>query len=183
MLVFRHYDDLPEEARGAVVTIGNFDGIHRGHQAVIGAAAEDARRLGVPLVVLTFEPHPRSFFAPHDPPFRLTPFRSKAFLLEALGVDALLVLTFDKAMSHLPAPDFIQQVLLDTLAPCQITVGFDFRYGHRRAGDVEMLQAAGKPLPKKKSKKKVKKKAKKKATKKNKALKRKLRRRKLRRKK
>ncbi len=143
MRVFRKLQDIPNDCRGGVVVLGNFDGIHRGHQAVIGAAAEDARRLGAPLVVLTFEPHPRSFFAPHDPPFRLTPFRSKAFLLEALGVDALVVLTFDKAMSHLTAPDFIRQILLDGLAPCQVTVGFDFRYGHRRAGDVAMLQDAG----------------------------------------
>ena len=145
MRVFRNHQDITDDCRGGVVVLGNFDGIHRGHQAVIGAAAEDARRLDVPLVVLTFEPHPRSFFAPHDPPFRLTPYRSKAFLLEALGVDVLVVLTFDRAMSHLSAEDFIQQILLDALSPRQITVGFDFRYGHRRAGDVEMLQRAGEP--------------------------------------
>ena len=78
MRILRHFNAVPDDARGGVVVLGNFDGVHRGHQAVIGRAAEDAARLGVPLVILTFEPHPRRFFRPDEPPFRLTPFRSKA---------------------------------------------------------------------------------------------------------
>jgi riboflavin kinase/FMN adenylyltransferase len=143
MRILRHFENLPDDVRGGAVVLGNFDGVHRGHQALIGAAAEAAKSLGAPLVVTTFEPHPRSFFAPHDPPFRLTPFRSKAILLQALGVDVLLVLTFDRAMSHVGAEDFVQQVLVDGLAARHVTVGDDFRFGHRRGGDVGMLERMG----------------------------------------
>jgi len=144
MRILRHFEHLPEVARGGAVALGNFDGVHRGHQALIGSAAGAASALGAPLVVTTFEPHPRSFFAPHDPPFRLTPFRSKAILLQALGVDVLLVLTFDRAMSHLTAEDFVQHVLVDGLAARHVTVGRDFRFGHRRGGDVALLERMGK---------------------------------------
>ena len=84
MQIFRHTENLPAAARGAVVAIGNFDGVHRGHQTVVAAARAEANRLGVPVCVLSFEPHPRSLFRPDDPPFRLTPFRIKARLLEDL---------------------------------------------------------------------------------------------------
>lgn len=144
MLVLRHFENLPDDARGGAVALGNFDGVHRGHQALIGAAATAAESVGGPLVLATFEPHPRRFFAPHDPPFRLTPFRSKAILLQALGVDVLLVLTFDRAMSHISAEDFVQRVLVDGLAARQVVVGSDFRFGHRRGGDVALLERMGK---------------------------------------
>jgi riboflavin kinase/FMN adenylyltransferase len=143
MRILRHFENLPEDARGGAVALGNFDGVHRGPQALIGAAADAAASLDAPLVVTTFEPHPRSFFAPHDPPFRLTPFRSKALLLQALGVDVLLVLTFDRAMTHVSAEDFVRQVLVDGLAVRQVTVGSDFRFGHRRGGDVGLLERMG----------------------------------------
>ena len=140
MRILRHFETVPGEARGGVVLLGNFDGVHRGHQAVIGGAAEDARRLGAPLVVVTFEPHPRRFFRPDDPPFRLTPFRSKVLQLGALGVDVLLVLRFDRAMSLMSAEDFAQRVLFRGLAPRQITIGYDFHFGHQRRGSPAMLK-------------------------------------------
>ena len=143
MLVFRHYDDLPEEARGAVVAIGNFDGIHRGHQAVIGKAGRLARELEAPLGVLTFEPHPRTFFQPDLPPFRLTPFRIKARLIEALGVDVLTVLTFDETLAAMSAEAFIEEVLGAGLGVRHIIVGEDFRFGAKRRGDIALLKSIG----------------------------------------
>jgi len=141
MRILRHYEAVPDSARGGVVVLGNFDGVHRGHQSVIGAAAADAARLGVPLVIVTFEPHPRRFFRPDEPPFRLTPFRSKAIQLAALGVDVLLVLAFGPRMAAMAAEDFVQKVLIDGLAPRTVTVGYDFHFGHGRRGNPAMLQA------------------------------------------
>ena len=100
MKLFRHFTDLPDDARGAVVALGNFDGLHRGHRIVIGAAADVAKASGAPLAVLTFEPHPRSLFRPLDAPFRLTPFRTKARHIEDLGVDLLFVIHFDTVFSQ-----------------------------------------------------------------------------------
>ena len=140
MRILRHYEAVPDNARCGVVVLGNFDGVHRGHQSVIGAAAVDAARLGAPLVVVTFEPHPRRYFRPDDPPFRITPFRSKAVQLAALGVDVLMVLKFDRAMSAMSAEDFVQKVLVGGLAPREVTVGYDFHFGHERRGSPAMLQ-------------------------------------------
>jgi riboflavin kinase/FMN adenylyltransferase len=140
MRILRHFETVPGDAQGGVVVLGNFDGVHRGHQAVIGAAAEDAARLGAPLVVVTFEPHPRRFFRPDEPPFRLTPFRIKVIQLDALGVDVLLVLRFDLAMSQMAAEDFARTALLDSLKPRQITIGYDFHFGHQRRGNPALLQ-------------------------------------------
>ncbi len=143
MLVFRHYQDLPEEARGAVVAIGNFDGIHRGHQAVIGKAGRLARELEAPHAVLSFEPHPRSFFNSKGPPFRLTPFRIKARLIEALGVELLYVLTFDKSLAAMSAKGFVEQVLAKGLGARHLVVGADFHFGKGRQGDVGTLKQQG----------------------------------------
>ena len=143
MRVLRHTENLPSELRGAVVAIGNFDGIHRGHQAVIGKAGRLARELEAPLGVITFRPHPRRFFRPSDPPFRLTPFRLKARLIEALGVDLLVVLRFDAALAAVSAEDFVQNVLVDGLGVRHVVVGDNFRFGHGRKGDVTMLETLG----------------------------------------
>lgn len=140
MRILRHFNAVPNDARGGVVVLGNFDGVHRGHQSVIGTAAEDAARLGAPLVVVTFEPHPRRFFRPDEPPFRLTPFRSKAMQLAALGVDVLMVLRFDAQMSKMRAEEFVTEVLVEGLAPKQVTVGYDFHFGNQRRGNPAMLQ-------------------------------------------
>ena len=109
MRIFRHYTGLPASARGAVVAIGNFDGVHLGHQAVIGAAAAEASKQGRPLAVLTFEPHPRSYFRPNDPPFRLTPFRIKMRHIEALGVHEAFVLHFDAELAAHTADAFVTE--------------------------------------------------------------------------
>jgi riboflavin kinase/FMN adenylyltransferase len=139
MRIFRHYEDLPADARGGVVAIGNFDGFHLGHQALIIEAGAIARRLGAPLGVLTFEPHPRCVFRPDDPPFRLTPLRAKAHHIEALGVDHLYVLHFDLDFSRRPAEDFVDTVLIRGLGARHVVVGRDFVFGHKRGGNVEML--------------------------------------------
>jgi riboflavin kinase / FMN adenylyltransferase len=142
MRIFRH-DSVAAAERGAVVAIGNFDGVHLGHQAVIGEAARIAEGHGAPHAVLTFEPHPRRVFRPDDPPFRLTPFRSKAQAIEALGVDLLFMLHFDPAFARVSAEDFIQSVLLRHLGVRHVAVGFDFTFGHGRRGTAALLATAG----------------------------------------
>jgi riboflavin kinase/FMN adenylyltransferase len=143
MQIIRHAAALPEELKGGVVAIGNFDGVHRGHQAVIGQAGAIARDLGAPLIALTFEPHPRSVFQPDAPAFRLTSLRAKARLLESLGVDGLVVLRFDRALAGTPAEDFISQILVRDLACRHIVVGEDFAFGRGRQGNVGMLKERG----------------------------------------
>jgi riboflavin kinase/FMN adenylyltransferase len=139
MRVLRHYTDVPAEARGAVVAIGNFDGIHRGHRAVIGEAARIAVAADAPLAVLTFEPHPRSYFNPDAPAFRLTPMRGKAHQLEALGAEVLFVLHFDEALAAMPATDFVDQVIVRGIGARHLVVGYDFVFGHKRLGNTELL--------------------------------------------
>lgn len=143
MQIIRDLGSVPDTLRSGVVVLGNFDGVHRGHQAVIGCGADLARQNGVPLIVLTFEPHPRSFFRPHDAPFRLTPFQNKAHHIEALGVDALIALTFDEGLSHLGGEAFIETVITEGLGASHVVVGQDFRFGHQRSGDTAMLEALG----------------------------------------
>jgi riboflavin kinase / FMN adenylyltransferase len=145
MRIFRH-DTVAAAERGAVVAIGNFDGVHLGHQAVIGAAGRIARAGGLPHAVLTFEPHPRRVFRPDDPPFRLTPFRAKSRHLEALGVDLLFTLHFDLAFAGRSAADFVESVLVHNLGVRHAVVGYDFVFGHRRGGTPALLQARGAEL-------------------------------------
>jgi len=140
MRIFRHYEELPAIVRGGVVALGNFDGVHLGHQAVIGKALELARQLGAPAGVMTFEPHPRSVFTPDQSPFRLTPFRIKARLIEALSVDFLLMQHFDKAFAAHTADQFIEEVLIRGLGVRAVVVGYDFCFGKGRAGSVDMLR-------------------------------------------
>ena len=139
MRILRQYTDVPGQFRGGVVAVGNFDGVHLGHRAVIDQAKRIARDLGAPLAVLTFEPHPREFFAPKAPPFRLTPFRTKSHLLQDLGVDLLLALAFDRALSLKPADEFVRDVLVDGMAARHVVVGYDFAFGHKRGGNAERL--------------------------------------------
>ena len=128
---------------GAVVAIGNFDGVHRGHQALLQRAIATARLRGVPSGAIVFEPHPREFFVPSEPQFRLTPLPEKLRIFEALGIDLVRVLTFDGALSRMSADQFIQSVLVDDLAISGAVVGYDFFYGHKRAGTPQMLADAG----------------------------------------
>lgn len=138
--IFRHTTDLPADARGSVVALGNFDGVHRGHRQVIGRAAEAAGAAGVPVAVLTFEPHPRRLFRPADPPFRLTPFRIKARHIEELGVDLLFVIHFDAEFSRRTAEAFVREVLVRDLGARHVVVGHDFVFGRGRGGDVGLLR-------------------------------------------
>lgn len=139
MRIFRHTSQLPEDARRAVVAVGNFDGVHLGHRAVIDAAGAEARAQGAPQAVLTFEPHPRSHFRPDTPPYRLTPFRIKARQIESLGVDLLFVLHFDHAFSQRPAESFVADILVGELETRHLVTGANFVFGRGRAGDAELL--------------------------------------------
>ena len=143
MTIFRHTADLPASARGSVVAIGNFDGVHRGHQAVIAEIKSIARDLGRPTAVLTFEPHPRRLFRPGDTPFQLTSFRLKARLLERLGVEHVFFLTFNTALSQLSAEAFVRDILVRDLGAAHVAVGDNFHFGHKRQGDVRFLATAG----------------------------------------
>ncbi len=143
MRLFRHHTEVPVEARGAVVALGNFDGVHRGHQAVIGAAGQLARDLGTTLAVLTFEPHPREFFGPGQPSFRLTPFRTRVRHLEAIGVDHLFVLHFDQELAGKSAEAFVVEVLGEGLQAAHVVVGYDFVFGAKRRGNAALLGELG----------------------------------------
>ncbi len=144
MELIRGLYNLRSRHRGCVATIGNFDGVHLGHQAVLGQLSEQADELGLPLVVITFEPYPQEFFAPAgaSPP-RLTRFREKLQVLRRYGVDRLLSLRFDRALSQMSAEAFIQQLLVGGLDVRYLVVGDDFRFGHQRQGDIAMLRTAG----------------------------------------
>ena len=128
------------------VTIGNFDGLHLGHQAMLARLQDVARARGLPTCVLSFEPHPREFFAPAQAPARLSSLREKAECLRRLGIDRLHVFRFDRAFSALSANALIEQVLWNTLQARYVLVGDDFRYGAKRAGDFALLQQAGQAL-------------------------------------
>jgi len=140
MLIFRDWRNLDEAARGASIALGNFDGVHRGHAAVLRAA--HAARPDRKLAVLTFEPHPREFFRPHDPPFRLTLAAERAAALAALGVEILYELPFDGIFSHLSAANFCAAVLHEGLGAAHLACGADFAFGYRRGGDTAFLSAA-----------------------------------------
>lgn len=139
MRIFRHPDEIGKKERGAVVALGNFDGFHRGHQVVIGEAGRLARAMGLNLTVVVTEPHPVSFFAPHLPSFRLTPFRERAQLLESFGVDQLLVLPFNKDLASMTAQDFVTDILVNAIDAKHICVGYDYRFGQGRGGGTDVL--------------------------------------------
>ena len=131
---------------GAVVAIGNFDGVHRGHCAVIATVLARAKALSRPAAALTFEPHPRRFFRPNEPLFRLTDERAKLRLLAATGLSGAIVLRFDAALASLSAHDFITRVLLARFAVAGVAIGFDFHFGLNRAGSPDYLAAQGAKL-------------------------------------
>lgn len=153
MRILRHFADIPPGLRGAVVAIGNFDGVHLGHRALIGEAAAQARALGAPLAVLSFEPHPQEYFRALNADgagagngvecFRLTPFRVKARLLAELGVDALFALPFNAAMARRSPVEFVRQVLMAGLGVRGVVVGHDFEFGKGRAGNLATLAYMG----------------------------------------
>ncbi|TAJ26191.1 MAG: bifunctional riboflavin kinase/FAD synthetase [Reyranella sp.] len=142
--VFDDWRAVPTEWKGGAVALGNFDGVHRGHQALLATAKEHAGKLGAPVLALTFEPHPRGFFVPDTGPFRLTLPPAKTRLLAEHGVQAVLAQHFDAAFAALPAEAFVADVLLKGLGARHVVCGYDFTFGTRRSGNVEMLRAEGK---------------------------------------
>lgn len=137
------YHDLAPEDRGASVAIGNFDGLHLGHQSVISLAAAAAGQLGSQLGVVTFEPHPREHFAPGSPAFRLMNSEARAHRLEKLGVEQLYEIRFDAKTASMTADHFIAEILVAGLGVRHVVIGADFRFGRGRQGDAYLLQALG----------------------------------------
>ena len=143
MRIVRDYQFVEAQDRGASAAIGNFDGVHRGHQHVIDIARAEAVKLGAPLGVMTFEPHPREYFAPKAPPFRLMNAEARAHRLEWLGIDKLYELSFNDTLSALTPEGFAREVIAEGLGLAHVVVGEDFRFGKGRAGGVAELAAFG----------------------------------------
>ena len=144
--IIRDWRDLPAAQKGAAAALGAFDGVHRGHQAVIASARETARRLDAPLAVVSFDPHPRRFFQPDAAPFRLMTADQMARALEPLGVDRLYLLPFDADMAAMSDEVFAVEVLSEGLGLTHASVGFDFTYGKGRTGSAEALARIGRRL-------------------------------------
>ncbi len=144
MKILHGWKTLAEEDRGACVALGNFDGVHLGHQAVIADAAAKARELGAPLGVISFEPHARMHFEPDAAPFRLMTPHQLARTVQALGVDKLYLLPFGAEMAGYSDLDFVDHVLVDGLGVRHVAVGFDVTFGKGRTGDPESLSRYGK---------------------------------------
>ena len=143
MQLVRGLHNLQPLTRGCVATIGNFDGVHRGHQAILARLRERAIELGVPSCVVIFEPQPREFFAPQTAPARLTRLREKLELLAGQGVDFVLCLAFNRRLRELSADEFVRQVLVEGLRVKHLEIGDDFRFGAGRSGDFDFLVRAG----------------------------------------
>lgn len=143
MDVFDCTSTLPPRALNAVVAIGNFDAVHRGHQALLAKARHLADTKTVPLAVMTFEPHPRRLFRPDDPPFRVTPLAVKLDCLKNYSVDHVFVIPFNWNMAAMSAKQFVDDVLKSSIRPNAIVVGSDFHFGHNRSGSIEFLENNG----------------------------------------
>ena len=146
MRIYRNWKDLGPQARGASVAMGNFDGVHLGHQAVIALARAEGARLGRPLGIITFEPHPRQHFAPDAPPFRLMNAETRAHRLEKIGVEVLYELPFGADLTAMTPAEFARNVLAEGLGIAHVVVGSDFRFGKGRAGGVDDLRRFGAEL-------------------------------------
>jgi len=134
---------MPDELRGGVVALGNFDGFHLGHQAVAGEAIKQAKAAGRPAIIATFDPHPVRFFAPQAPWFRLTTLDQRQRLFENAGADAMLVFDFDASLAATTAEDFIVKLLVERLGISAVVTGEDFTFGNRRGGNIEVLRELG----------------------------------------
>lgn len=146
MIRFIHHNldrALPDDARGGVIAIGNFDGVHRGHQSVLESAKQLANDLGTQCYALSFEPHPRTLFRPQSPVFRLTPESMKASVLQAFGVDGLLTLPFTRDLASTSADGFVDEYLVGRAGAGHVISGFNFHFGKDRAGSPEFLKQAG----------------------------------------
>ena len=144
--ILRSRQQAARRLQSSVVTIGNFDGMHIGHQAIFRRAIDEAHRLDVPAVALTFEPHPQAFFRPDDAPPRLSPPPFKFDLMSHYGIDLVVALTFDESIAGLEPQQFVGDVLVDELGARHVVVGRDFRFGKKRAGDTDALRELGEPL-------------------------------------
>ena len=134
---------VPDHLRGGVVALGNFDGFHRGHQAVVGAAIAHGRAAGRPVLIASFDPHPVRYFRPETPPFRLTTLDQRAELFAAAGADAMLVFNFNDELANVQADDFITDWLIDRAGASHVVTGEDFTFGKSRKGNVAMLAEVG----------------------------------------
>lgn len=140
MELIRGLHNLAPRHRGCVLSIGNFDGLHLGHQALLARLRELSLETGLPSTVMIFEPTPREFFAPQSAPPRIAGFRGKLRLLQRAGVDRVLLVRFDRRLAKLPAADFVRQILVQGLGVKAVVLGDDFRFGHQRGGDVNLLR-------------------------------------------
>lgn len=136
-------DPFPDSLRGGILALGNFDGLHKGHQAVVGEALDWARREGRPAIFATFEPHPRRYFVPDAPWFRLTSMPQRAELFAAAGADAMLVIAFNAAVAALTGPEWIERFLHERLGLAGVVTGEDFTFGTKRSGTTATLAEAG----------------------------------------
>jgi riboflavin kinase/FMN adenylyltransferase len=143
MIRLDHREPVPESLRGAIVALGNFDGFHLGHQAVVREAVEWAWEDGRPAIVATFDPHPVRHFAPHVPPFRLTTLEQREELFAAAGADAMLVFHFDDALAGTTAEDFVTRLLGEAIGARGVVTGEDFTFGKGRGGNLEVLRETG----------------------------------------
>lgn len=134
---------VPDHLRGGVVALGNFDGFHRGHQAVVGAAVAHGRATGRPVLVATFDPHPVRYFRPDAPPFRLTSLEQRAALFAAAGADAMLLFNFDDILANVSAEDFVRDWLIGRAGATHVVTGEDFTFGKGRSGNVTVLADLG----------------------------------------
>jgi len=146
MRIIRDYQYVDPEDRGASVAIGNFDGVHRGHQSVIAIAKAAGEKIGAPLGVMTFSPHPREYFAPDAPAFRFMSVQAKRTRLSKIGVERLYEMNFNTALSSLTAREFAQQVIVEGLGLRHIVIGADFCFGKGRKGTAEDLVAFGQEM-------------------------------------
>ena len=141
--VYRAIDDIPAVFKPSIAAIGNFDGVHRGHQEILGSVVEEARSRGVRAVAVTFDPHPESVLRPQRAPKLLTPARERLRLIAGTGVDAVLLLTFDQALAHMPPREFVSRVLVGALGVRGLHEGGNFRFGYRAAAGVKELAEFG----------------------------------------
>lgn len=144
MRVIRSVDHIPEELRGSIVTIGNFDGVHRGHRLIFETMIDEARRSGAQTVVITFEPHPKKVIHPERRPFfLLTPLEEKLSLIESCGIDAVLVIDFDRDFAETTAHAFVSSILWDGLRLKKLFIGYDYSFGKGRVGNAVFLKEQG----------------------------------------